>query len=188
MRVGSVVWLMGIALVVGSCYYLFEQRGAELEAERVVRAQAIEARQQAFAESTGATMDWVQTAGCGTLDTPLYKMQRAIAGVDRAMFVVRIDEVVLLDNELQLRASQTYGGHCFLFTPLEIHVSITEEQNNRMPTGISDKMAAYLLAIEVDATAPTKVSQYDAEGRYESDGVLVTGRLIDIARREESSG
>lgn len=45
-------------------------------------------------------------------------------------------------------------------------------------------MAAHLLAVEVRGTAPINVSQYSAE---DSDGVLVTGRLIDIARREELS-
>lgn len=149
-----------------------EKREGQQKLERAAVQAELQAIEERFAETTGASKSWLLGAGCGDHRTPLYVVQRAIQAADKAIFNVRVDDVVLINDQLQLRANYRSVGECLFAPDISVHAWITEEQVAELNVGDAGRFDAYLLALDVSDTSP------------QDNGIVVAGKLIGITARE----
>ena len=149
-----------------------DRQEREHELERAVALAEMQEIDRRFAEATGSSRSWLTGAGCDDIRSPLYLAQKAIKETGKALFTVRLKDVVLIDDNPQLIAEYYNTGECTLAPNIDIQAILTDEQAAELMARTAGRFDKYLLALDVSAAHP------------QDRGILVAGTLIDITQRE----
>ena len=154
----------------------YSKRADKQEQLRELERAAVQAEmqeiEQRFVAVTGATTDWLTGAGCDDFQSPLYLAQKAIQETDKALFTVRVQDVVLIEDKPQLTAEYHNIGECLFAPNIDVQAIVTDEQAVELMGRETGRFSKYLLALDVSATYP------------QERGILVTGKLIDFTLLE----
>ena len=172
MKCKVILLLVCVVISIATYSKRADRQKRERELERAsVRAEMQEIDQR-FAEATGSSRDWLTGAGCDEFRSPLFLAQKAIEETGKALFTVRLSDVVLIDDKPQLTAEYYNTGECTFAPNIDVQAIVTDEQAVELMERESGRFTKYLLALDVSATYP------------QERGILVTGKLIDITLRE----
>ena len=130
-------------------------------------AKRVEAEQR-FSESTGSSKNWLSAAECNRMGTPRYPVQKAIQETSKALFTVRLTDVVLIGETAHVEAEYFGIGECTFVPGIHLRAAATDEQVTELLVEGTGRFDEYLLAIDVTTTHPM------------GDDILVTGNLIDV--------